>query len=131
MKNSTLLLLVLVGFLTTSFTSQETIWLDKDLNKTSQSKAEYYRVEKKLDGQISIFYKNRTVYRKVFYEDGKLNGKFLEYYKTGELREFGKYENGLKVGVWKEYYKSGKIKKRGKFSNGDKVGIWKIFYKNI
>ncbi|PQJ80785.1 toxin-antitoxin system YwqK family antitoxin [Polaribacter porphyrae] len=131
MKNSALLLVAIVGFLGMSFTIQETIWLDENLNTTTQSQAKYYKLGKKLEGNVAIFYKNRTVYRKLFYNKGKLNGKFSEYYKTGELREVGKYKNGLREGNWKEYYKSGKIKKRGKYSRGVKVGIWKIFYKNV
>lgn len=114
-----------------AFTKQETIWLDKDLNRTSQTKAAYYRIGEKLDGNVTYFYKNRTVFRKVIYENGKLEGRFLEYYNTGELREIGNYENGLREGGWKEFYKNGKIRKKGKYNKGDKVGIWKTFYKNV
>lgn len=131
MKKSTFILLLLVGFLTTSAIAQETIWLDQNLNKTSQSEARYYRIGNTKDGEVSFFYKNKTIYRKVFFSKGTLNGKFLEYYNSGELKVIGKYENGLKEGIWKTYYKSGKIKERGKYKNGDKVGIWKTFYKNI
>ena len=130
MKKSSLILLMILGFLSVSFTSQETIWLDKNLNKTSQEKAVYYKLGSKLDGAVSYFYKSRTVYRKVFFVNGKLNGVFNEYYKTGELKEVGKYKNGLREGNWREFYKTGKIKKRGRYSKGEKVGIWKVFYKN-
>ncbi|NVJ89903.1 MAG: hypothetical protein HWD82_10770 [Flavobacteriaceae bacterium] len=128
---SKLLLLLVVFLITTAFNFQETVWLDEDLNRTTQSKAVYYRTQTKLEGNISYFYKNRIVYRKVFYKDGKLNGKFLEYYSTGELREIGSYNNGLRDGNWKEYYKNGKIKKKGKYSKGERVGVWKTFYKNV
>lgn len=114
-----------------SFSIQQTIWLDENLNRTSQNEATYYRVGEKLEGFVSYFYKNRTLYRKVFYEKGKINGKFLEYYKTGELREIGVYQDGLREGNWKEYYKNGKIRQKGKYSKGEKVGIWKTFYKNV
>lgn len=130
MKKSTLIILVILGFLMTSFTNQETVWLDENLQKTSQDKAVYYKIGNKLNGKVSYFYKRRTVYRNAFYVDGKLDGVFSEYYNTGELREVGKYKNGSREGNWKVYYKSGKIKKKGRYSNGKKVGIWKIFYKN-
>lgn len=126
-----ILIFSLIVFLVTAFTKQETIWLDKDLNRTSQSKATYYRVGEKLEGNVTYFFKNRTVFRKVFYEKGKLVGKFMEFYNTGELRETGSYENGLREGNWKVFYKNGKIRKKGKYSNGEKVGIWKTFYKNV
>ena len=118
-------------FIFTSILSQKIIWLDQDLKPTAASKASYYKVGDKKDGQITFFYKNRTVYRKVFMTKGELEGKFQEFYKTGELREIGMYEDGLREGNWKEFYKSGKIKKRGKYQNGEKVGIWKVFYKNV
>ncbi len=131
MKKFALILVVLVSFLSMSFTSQETIWLDKDLKQTSQSKAEFYKIGHKLQGEVVYYYVNRTAYRKVFYSDGKLNGKFSEFYATGELSESGKYVQGSRDGNWKSYYKNGKIKSRGRYKNGEKVGIWKFFYKNI
>jgi antitoxin component YwqK of YwqJK toxin-antitoxin module len=130
-KKSALITLFLVGFLTISANAQETIWLNKNLNKTIQTEAVYYKLGNATDGAVSFFYMNKTIYRKVFFSDGNLNGKFLEYYNSGELKEIGRYEKGLREGVWKTYYKSGKIKERGKYKNGDKVGIWKTFYKNI
>ena len=130
MKKSALIILVILGFLTASFTTQETVWLDKNLKKTSQDKAVYYKVGNKLEGEVSYYYKNKNIYRKVFFVDKKVDGKFYEYYNTGELREAGKYKNGNREGNWKVYYKSGKIKKKGRYNNGEKVGIWKIFYKN-
>lgn len=130
MKKSSIILLMIIGFLSYSFSGQETIWLDKNLKETTQEKAVYYKVGKKLEGAVTYFYKSRTVYRKVFYVDGKLDGKFSEYYKTGELKEVGKYKNGLREGNWNEFYKTGKIRKKGRYNRGERVGIWKIFYKN-
>jgi antitoxin component YwqK of YwqJK toxin-antitoxin module len=121
------LILVLLSF---SLQSQEVIWLDADLEKTSQDKADFYRIDEKLEGEIIFYYKKRTKFRKVFFSKGKPNGMFYEYYDTGELKETGYYTNGLREGIWKEFYKAGKIKSRGKYTNGEKVGIWKVFYKN-
>ena len=117
-------------FLTSSLQSQEVVWLDANLEKTSQDKADFYRIDEKLEGEIIYYYKKRTKFRKVFYTKGKLNGLFYEYYETGELKETGVYENGLREGIWKEFYKGEKIKSKGKYTNGEKVGIWKVFYKN-
>ena len=125
------LFLVLIFLVFTGFKTQETIWLDKDLNRTSQNKATYYRVGENLKGKVTYFYKNRTVYRAVSYKEGKLQCKFLEYYSTGELREVGFYKNGLREGNWKTFYKTGKIKEKGKYDKGEKVGVWKTFYKNV
>lgn len=130
MKTSTLFLLLVVGFLSSSIYAQKTIWLDKNLKKTDYNNAVYYKLTDKIEGEVTYFYKNRTIFRKVFFVDGKEDGKFSEYYKTGELKETGKYKKGLREGNWKMYYKSGKIKKKGKYNNGEKVGIWKVFYKN-
>jgi len=130
MKKSVLFAIVIVGFLFSSFTNQQTIWLDQNLKVTSQDKAVYYKIGNKLDGAVSYYYKNRTVYRKVFFVKGKLEGKFNEFYNSGELKEEGKFKNGSKEGNWKTYYKNGKIESRGRYKNGEKVGIWKFFYKN-
>lgn len=130
MKKPSFLLLIVVAFFTASFSTQETIWLDKDLNETNQSNAVYYKIGNKSEGIVFIFFKNRTVFRKVQFSNAKLEGLFYEYYETGELKETGKYENGHREGNWKEFYKNGKIKRKGKYENGEKVGTWKVFYKN-
>ena len=130
MKHFTYFCFFCLFFLTTSLQSQEIIWLDGNFEKTSQEKADFYRIDEKLEGEIIIYYKKRTKFRKVFYSKGKLNGMFYEYYETGELKETGYYINGLREGIWKEFYKGGKIKSKGKYANDEKVGIWKVFYKN-
>ncbi|WP_405562568.1 toxin-antitoxin system YwqK family antitoxin [Polaribacter sp. Asnod6-C07] len=130
MRGSTLILGFIVIFLTSSFTVQETVWLDKNLKVTSQAKAVYYKIGNKRDGSVSYFYKSKTVYRKTYFVDGKLDGKFNEYYASGNLKVDGKYKNGTKDGNWKTYYKNGKIKSKGRYKDGEKVGIWKFFYKN-
>ena len=130
MKSSALALGVIVIFLMSSFTKQETVWLDKNLKVTSQTKAVYYKVGNKLNGDVTYFYKSKNVYRKAYIVDGKLDGKFNEYYDSGNLKVDGKYKNGAKDGNWKTYYKNGKIKSKGRYNNGEKVGVWKFFYKN-
>lgn len=130
MKKSAIVVLVILSFLLASFTSQQTIWLDQNLNETSQENAVYYRVGNKLEGEILFYFKNKNIFRRVFFVDKKKDGKFYEYYSSGELREEGKYKKGERVGNWKEYYKNGKIKKKGRYDKGYKVGIWKVFYKN-
>lgn len=125
-----IIFIMIFCFLSFSFTAQETVWLTKDLQETSQNKAVYYKIGAKLEGEVSYFYKGRTIFRKVFFVKGKMDGNFYEYYNSGELKIAGKYKKGQATGNWKEYYKNGKIKKKGRYNNGDKVGIWKIFYKN-
>lgn len=122
-------ILVSVFFLMASNT-QEIIWLDENLKETTQAKAKYYKVGVKLEGDITYYYKNRNVFRKMKYAKGEPVGNFYEYYETGELREFGQFENGVREGSWKVFYKTGKIKQKGKYSKGEKVGIWKTYYKN-
>jgi len=130
MKKTRLLITLLCGFLTISVSGQETIWLDKDLQKIKKQDAVYYKIGYKLEGEVSYFYKNKNLYKKVFLVDGRPEGKYAEYYESGELKAAGKYKNDVKDGNWKEYYKTGKIKEKGRYSGGDKVGIWKVFYKN-
>ncbi|SDS30694.1 MORN repeat variant [Polaribacter sp. KT25b] len=131
MKVSSLFILIIISFLSISIQSQETIWLDENLEKTTEHKANYYKVGTKLEGEVSYFYKNQNIYRKVFFVNGKAEGNYSEFYISGELKETGRLENGLRDGVWKTYYKNGKIESRGKYKDGEKVGIWKTFYKNI
>jgi antitoxin component YwqK of YwqJK toxin-antitoxin module len=130
MKASPLFIFIIISFLSFSIHAQETIWLDDNLKETTQNKADYYKIGNKLDGEVSYFYKNKNIYRKVFFVDGRAEGNFSEFYNSGELKETGKQENGLRDGIWKTYYKSGKIQSRGKYKDGEKVGIWKTFYKN-
>lgn len=119
---------MILGFLSTA--AQEIVWLDGNLDKISQEKASFYKVGDKSEGEITIYSKNKTVFRIVHVKDGQLNGKFSEFYETGEMKETGFYADGLRDGNWKEFYKGGKIKSKGKYQKGDKVGIWKVFYKN-
>lgn len=130
MKASSLFILIIISFLSFSIHAQETIWLDENLKETTQNLADYYKIGTKLEGEVSYFYKNNNIYRKVFFVDGKAEGNFSEFYTSGELKETGKLEKGLRNGIWKIYYKSGKIQSRGKYKDGEKVGIWKTFYKN-
>lgn len=130
MRSLALVLGFIVIFLTSSFTVQETVWLDSNLNETSQAKAVYYKIGNKLNGDVTYYYKSKSVYRKTFFVDGKLDGKFNEYYASGNLKVDGKYNKGAKDGNWKTYYKNGKIKSKGRYNNGEKVGVWKFFYKN-
>ena len=130
MQKLFLLTFILGNSLFSLILNQEIIWLDENLKETSQSKARYYKVGTKLDGEITYYFKNRNVFRKVRYKKGTISGNFFEFYDTGDLKETGKYVNGLREGAWKVYYRSGKIKQKGKYSKGDKVGIWKIYYKN-
>jgi len=130
MKKSTFTLFLLISFLSISLSAQQTVWLNKKLHKTTQDQAVYYKIGNKLEGEVTYFYKSRTIYRKVFFVEGKMEGNFYEYYNSGELREVGKCKNGLREGNWKEYYRNGKIRKKGGYRNGKKVGVWKVFYKN-
>ncbi|WP_445748772.1 toxin-antitoxin system YwqK family antitoxin [Polaribacter sp.] len=130
MKQIVCFLFITIGIYTNSLNAQEIIWLNSNLEETTQDKADYYRIDAKLEGEITFYYKKRTLFRKMFYSKGKPNGLFYEYYETGELKETGVYENGLREGIWKEFYKGGKIKSKGKYTKGEKVGIWKMFYKN-
>ncbi len=128
MKKSILFIFMVLGHLSTS--AQEIIWLDVNLDKTSKEKASFYKVGEKTDGEVLFYFKQRTVFRVVYFSKGKPNGKFSEFYETGELKETGFYINGLREGIWKEFYRGGKIKSKGKYSKGDKVGIWKLHFKN-
>lgn len=130
MKNLVLLFIVAFAFLMISGTNQQIIWFDKDLQITNQSEAVYYKLGTNLEGDITYYFKNKTVYREVFYTNRKPNGKFNEYFVTGELKEVGKYEKGLREGNWKVYYRNGKIRQKGKYTRDKKVGVWKTFYKN-
>jgi antitoxin component YwqK of YwqJK toxin-antitoxin module len=122
--------LLFLAFVTMSFVKQETVWLDKDLKKTQQDKASYYRTGSALKGEVIFYFKSRNIYRKVFYANQKPAGNFLEYYESGELKEAGTYAQGVREGNWKVYYKNGKIRQKGRYSKGEKVGVWKTFYKN-
>lgn len=130
MRSFSFILGVFVVFVMSSFTKQETVWLDKNLKETSKAKAVYYKIGKKSSGAVTFFYKNTSTFRKTFFVDGKLDGKFNEFYNSGELKVDGKYKKGAKDGNWKTYYKNGKIKSKGRYNNGEKVGVWKFFYKN-
>lgn len=85
MKQIVCFLFITIGIYTNSLNAQEIIWLNSNLEETTQDKADYYRIDAKLEGEITFYYKKRTLFRKIFYSKGKPNGLFYEYYETGEL----------------------------------------------
>lgn len=130
MRTKFIIFLCVLGFSLNGI-SQEKVWLDNDLKKTSQANASFYKLVKPIKSKSIIYYKNGKIFRKFSQKNRKKKGNFEEYYITGELKRVGAFENDLEEGIWKTYYKSGKIKERGKYKKGEKVGIWKTFYKNI
>ncbi len=122
---------IIIFLFSITFSAQEKIWLDQNLNKTDQLTSVYYKLSQEDPQKLLYFYKSSKMYRKISYSNNMLIANFSEFYETGSLKVSGKYENGLEEGFWKIYYENGKIKERGRYKKGKKVGVWKTFYKNF
>ena len=138
MKTSTLLIVFVVGFLTSSLTAQETIYFDSNWNLSTKEKAAYYRPapkemdkgywivdyyisgNKQMEGLSKTNEPNKEMYIGVvnyFHENGK---NFQTVY----------YVEGKPVGKFSEFYDTGELKRTGKYEDGKREGVWKTYNKN-
>ncbi|WP_369048462.1 toxin-antitoxin system YwqK family antitoxin [Tenacibaculum sp. UWU-22] len=138
MKTSTLLLVLLVGFLSSSLTAQKTIWFDANWETTTKEKAHYYRpVPEKKDNKYWVvdYYLDGTKQMEGYSsanspEEDHLEGLVLYYYPSGKISHKIYYKDGAADGKREEYYESGELKEVGNYENGKRSGIWKTYYKN-
>ncbi|TVZ55818.1 MORN repeat protein [Lutibacter sp. Hel_I_33_5] len=138
MKTSTLVIIMFVGFLTSSINAQETVWFDSNWNITSKQKATYYRPipAKKGNGfWIVDFYKNGVKQMEGFSSVNtplkeEYEGVVMYFHTNGNPYQKVRYEKGRLHGKREVYYESGEVKEQGKYNKGMRAGIWKEFYKS-
>lgn len=136
MKTSTLLLTLVVGFLTVSVSAQKTIWFDSNWNPTVKEKATYYRpvpktqkngywiVDYYMDGtkQMEGFSTNKLVNKE------KFDGLVKYYFSTGVIYQEVNYKTGTIHGERKIYFNSGKLKSERDYENDKMEGKYSEFY---
>jgi antitoxin component YwqK of YwqJK toxin-antitoxin module len=138
MKTSTLLIVIVVGFLTSTLTAQDTVWFDSNWNLTSNENATYYRpVPKKIDAGYWIvdYYISGKKQMEGFSTTNEANketyvGLVTYYHENGQKFQMVNYINGKPVGKFSEFYDSGELKRSGKYDNGLREGSWKVYHKN-
>lgn len=138
MKTATLLIVFVVGFLTSSLTAQETIWFDSNWSLTSEEKAAYYRpAPKKMDkGYWIVDYyvsgKKQMEGLSTVNEPNKevFVGAVNYFHENGVKFQLVYYINGKPVGKFSEFYDTGELERTGKYADGKREGTWKAFSKN-
>ena len=138
MKTSTLIIVMVVGFLTSSLSAQETIWFDSNWNLTTKENAKYYRIApKKVEkGYLIIDYyisgKKQMQGLSFTNEPNKemYIGVVNYYYENEKLFQKVNYVQGKPEGNFIEYYNTGETQRIGKYANGFREGSWKTYYKN-
>ena len=138
MRTSISLIVMLIGFLSTTVTAQNTTWLDENWQETSKENYQYYRPapkEIKKGFWIVDYYKNGQVQMEGYSTSKELNkemfdGLVMYYHANGKLFHKANYINGKLDGDRKVFYETGELKEQGKYTNGQRDGIWKTFYKN-
>jgi hypothetical protein len=137
MKTSTLLIVIVIGFLTSSINAQETVWFDSNWSLTEKEKAVYYRpAPKKTDKGFLIV---------DYYISGKRQMEGLSttdqpneemfagvvnfYHENGTKFQEVYYLNGQPEGKFSEFHDSGELMRTGKYENGLRQGNWKVYYK--
>jgi antitoxin component YwqK of YwqJK toxin-antitoxin module len=138
MKNSTLLIVMFIGFLSTTVSGQDTVWFDENWQETTKENHEYYRpvpkeikdgfwlVDYHKNGQIQMegYSTNKNPNEEVF------EGLVIYYHPNGKIYHKANYASGKLDGVRKVFHETGELKEQGKYTNGERNGIWKTFYKN-
>ncbi|CAM1333998.1 toxin-antitoxin system YwqK family antitoxin [Tenacibaculum aestuariivivum] len=138
MKTTTLLMLMIVGLLTTVVRAQETIWFNENWIQTTKENHKYYRPSPKRIKKgfwIVDYYKNGQIQMEGYSEIKKINqekfdGLVLFYHQNGKPHYVANYNKGKLEGVIKVFYNTGQLKEQGKYSNHKREGVWKTFYKN-
>jgi len=138
MKTSTLLITIVVGFLTSSLTAQETVWFDSNWKVSTKEKAIYYRpTPKKMNNGFWIvdYYISGKKQMEGFSisaepNQEKYQGIVYYFYENGNDFQIVNYVEGKPDGKFSEFYESGELQRTGKYSDGLREGVWKTFYKN-
>ncbi len=137
MRTSALLIALVVGFLTSSVSAQETVWFDANWNLTEKDKAIYYRPTPKKQNNgfwIVDYYMNGIKqmegYSSVLdVNNEKFDGVIKYYFSTGILYQEVRYSKGEIEGVRKIYFKSGKIKEVRSYEKDKMEGRYLEYYK--
>jgi len=136
MKTSTLLFVLIVGFLTTTVSAQEAMWFDANWNSTTKEKATYYRPKTKVQKNgfwIVDYYMDGTKKMEGFsLNDDPNNEKFhglVKYYSVkGILFQEINFKEGKIDGIRKVYFDSGKLKTTTTYLNDKKEGKYYEYY---
>ena len=137
MKSSTLLIAIMVGFLTSSMCAQETVWFDSNWKVSIKEKAAYYRPSPKI--------KDKGYWIVDYYVSGKkqmegfstvsipnkemFQGKVKFFHENGKVYQNVHYFEGEPEGSFSEFYDTGETQRVGHYSKGLRDGIWKTYYK--
>ena len=138
MKTTTLLIAIVVGFLTTSTYAQETVWFDSNWKVSVKEKATYYRPSPKQmdEGYWIVDYyisgkKQMEGFSTVLEPDQEMfQGKVSFFHENGKIFQNVNYLKGKPEGNFSEFFDTGETQRVGKYSKGLRDGVWKTFYKN-
>jgi antitoxin component YwqK of YwqJK toxin-antitoxin module len=136
MKSTTLLIALIIGFLTTAVSAQETIWFDSNWTPTGKEKAIYYRPTPKSQKKgflIIDYYMSGTRKREGFSlntatNKEKYDGVVRYYFADEALSQEIKFSNGKMEGDRKIYFKSGNLKSEEIYENDKKEGKFFEYY---
>lgn len=110
--------------------SQDTTYLDNNLNKvTSKQLATYYRILHRDKTDINrvketTYFKSgqlKTQEDYSVYSKRELDGKAKEWFESGQIRRYIDYKKGKKHGQLLTYWENGAPKRVDKFENGEFV----------
>jgi len=136
MKTSTVLFMLIVGFLTTSVSAQESMWFDANWNSTTKEKATYYRPKPKVQKNgfwIVDYFINGTKQMEGFSlndnpNNEKFHGLVKYYFENGVLYQEINFNEGELEGVRNQYFESGKLKSVTAYLNDKKKGKFYEYY---
>ena len=136
MKRSTLLIALIVGFLTSSVSAQETIWFDANWNLTEKEKATYYRPAPKKQNKgywIVDYHMNGKIQMEGFSyvleaNNEKFEGLIKYYFSTGIIYQEVNYLDGEIDGIRKIYFESGKLKEVRSYEDNKMEGRYLEYY---
>jgi antitoxin component YwqK of YwqJK toxin-antitoxin module len=137
MKTTTLIITIVVGFLISSISAQETIWFDSNWKVSTKEKAAYYRpAPKKIDNGYLIidYYISGKKQMKGFSTSSSPNeemyiGIVSYFHENEKIFQKVNYVDGKPEGSFSEFYDTGETQRVGKYSKGLRSGVWKTYSK--
>lgn len=80
-----------------------------------------------LDGEYSLFTKNKDLLERGMYSNGQREGIWRQWYKQGSLKRRESWKKGRKEGAFVHYYTDGRVQLKGAYDNNQLHGVVKEY----
>lgn len=106
------------------------VYIDADLEITSEKKAAFYGVSVKVENGWMVYalYPDTTPVLRAYYKDKALKikeGPYVVYFPKYQKAREGFYKDNNMTGIWRFWHENGQLKDSDRMDNNYLVGQWK------